>query len=215
MGTKQVVLSLDEDLVAGAEKILDGIGGMQIGVSIFLSRLVKEGSFMFLLNENKATEPINNERKAETVVEQKTDDDAFYEELEEFSMRSRTKKSITKEMRDYVWFAFKQSNAKSDKINRNAIARAIADKTGMNQGSAFIYIGILINLFDGTINKRNMKFEDLEHYVKCIKLECSEKIFENTLTSLENSIPFWKDYFAGDFAYEVERLVKIYRQNKQ
>ena len=169
---------------------------------------------MFLFGESKPSEPTNNETKAEKEPESELDEAAFYEELEEFSMRSRTKKAITKEMRDYVWFAFKQSTAKGGKINRNAVAKAIAEKTGMNQGSAFIYIGILINLFDGSINKRNMKFEDLEYYIKRIESECNVKVLENALTSLENSIPFWKEYFAGDFAYEVEWFVKRYRQKQ-
>lgn len=125
---------------------------------------------------------------------------------------SKTKKSITNEMRDCVWSLFKQAREKDGSLNRNAVAKDIADKSGMSRGSAFIYIGILINLLDGVANKRNLKIEDLSQYVKYIKEECSEKEFENTLKSLELSIPYWKGSLIGNFAYEVERLIKQYRE---
>lgn len=206
MNTKQVVFNLDEELIEKSEKILDGIGGLQVAITIFLNRLIKENSLMFLLPENKAVNRFEESRKENDVIiaENKEFDDNAYSP-------KRTKKPITQEMRNYVWMIFKQVRAKGGVINRNAIAKAISDKSGMSQGSAFIYIGILINLLNGNINKRNLKFEDLEQYVKNIKNECSARDFENTLKSLESSIPFWKEYFAGEFAYNVERLVKRYK----
>ncbi len=209
MATKQIVLNLDEELVEKSERILDGIGGLQIGVSIFLSRLIKENSFMFLFNENKVTYHFAETQRGDTgmITEKNKFDDGIY-------VTKRTKKPITKEMRDYVWKFFKQVRVSEGVINRNDVAKDIADKSGMNQGSAFIYIGILINLLDGNINTRNMKFEDLEQYVKYIKNECTERDFEKTLMSLEKSIPYWKEHFVSDFSYNVERLVKQYRKKE-
>lgn len=205
MSMREVTLSLDKDLLQKAEEILDGVGGLQIGVSIFLSKVVKENSFMFLFNENKDVKHLNEDKKNEESMTNKVDI------FDANCFSQKTKKAITKEMRDYVWTVFKQMHARGGVINQRATAKIISNKTGMNEGSAYIYTGILMNFFNGEASKWNMKFSDLKQYVKYIEDEYSDTEFENTLLSLEKSLPYWREHFPNNFSNNVESLIKYYR----
>jgi hypothetical protein len=77
-------------------------------------------------------------------------------------------------------------------------------KTGMNQGSAFIYLTVLANLVKGEPNTRVLKYRDLEYLMGKIRAELGENEYQKALQSLRASIPYWREKISSVFADKVE-----------
>jgi len=114
----------------------------------------------------------------------------------------RTKNVITKVMVEDIWRRFKDYLEEGGGIN--SIAQDAHAATGMNQGSAFIYLTILDNLINGKHNTRNMKMVDLEFYMDRIGEELDETSYANAVESLNLSIPYWDKEEFGQFASKVK-----------
>lgn len=114
----------------------------------------------------------------------------------------RTKNVITRAMVEDIWRRFKRYLDEGG--STNSIASDAHEATGMNQGSAFIYLTILDNLVNGKHNTRNMKMADLEFYMDRIREELDEESYTNAVESLSLSIPYWDKEEFGQFASKVK-----------
>lgn len=213
METKQITVNLEKQLVDLAEKILDDIGlNFQSGINVFLKRVVKEGGVTFLLQaapiatrmQLQATDNYTETGLSAINREEDVMTDGFG------SASRRSNNEITEEMRYYIWkvFTVNKSLSYSD---YQELAREVSKKTGMNQGSAYIYFIILSCFMEGKFNTRTMKFADLTYYVKRISQEYTQTEFSLTIKSLEKSVPYWSDRIPGRFAEKVQNLVNQYR----
>ena len=132
------------------------------------------------------------------------DDDSDYEYI-----LPRTNKAITKEMVDEVWKAFLKYQKGLGDISR--LRDDVAEQSGMNSGSAFIYLNILANLAKGEPNTRTLKMKDLSYLMEKIRTELSDEIFQNAIKSLQRSIPYWQVNIPGSFVGKVEEYCKSHQ----
>ena len=123
----------------------------------------------------------------------------------------KTKNEITAQMRDYIWDMFKSQYNAHQKIDCFYFSKLASTKTGITQGSAYIYFLILDNLVTGTPNTRTMKFDDLVIYLRYIKEQLPKICIDNSVKSLSESIPYWKEHIPGYFAQKVSKLVVQYK----
>lgn len=109
-------------------------------------------------------------------------------------------------MVDEVWHAFIKYHSGLGEISR--LSDEVAEKSGMNRGSAFIYLNILSNLIKGEPNTRTLKMKDLEYLMKKIKSELGDNEHQRAIQSLKKSIPYWNEKLSGAFADKVEAFCK-------
>lgn len=174
-------IEVDDETAKGAQLVYDTLGiDLETAVRMFLKR---------------------------TVVEQRlplsTSVPSF--EHSETASNTRPKRSkivITKAMAKDIWGRFRRYANEGG--STNSIAAEAHEATGMNQGSAFIYLTILDNLVNGKHNTRNMKMADLEFYMDKIKEELDERSYRNAIASLRLSIPYWDKEEFGQFASKVQ-----------
>jgi len=187
-----IQIQIEDEILREAEKALHSIGmDIQIAVNVFLRRVAIEKGLPMSMNISNSSS-----RVSESVLEYK---DLF----EEGSLlKSRSNNAITKKMAEEVWEAFMQYHKGLGEISR--LSDDIAESTGMNRGSAFIYLNILANLVKGEANTRTMKMKDLEFYMEKIKEELGIEKYKLALKSLEISVPYWKEKLAGNFGDKIE-----------
>ena len=179
----EIVVTVDDGTAAEANAVFEALGlDMETAVRMFLKRVVIERGLPFSTNVTGAVL-----EQAEPVI------------------GKRTNNVITRPMVEDVWRRFVRYLNEDGDINATAADVHLA--TGMNQGSAFIYLTILDNFVNGKHNTRNMKMADLRYYVERIREELDERSYLNTIESLKASIPYWdKDAF-GMFASKVRAFV--------
>ena len=124
---------------------------------------------------------------------------------EKTGITKRTKNVITRLMVEDIWRRFSGYLEKGGSIN--SIAQDAHEATGMNQGSAFIYLTILDNLINGKHNTRNMKMSDLEYLMDQIQGQLDERSYINAISSLRKSLPYWDKEEFGQFAAKVQRYL--------
>lgn len=170
---------IDDVQLQEVSRILDSVGlDLDIAFSIFIKKIIKEKGLPFTVKQN--AEPVHHEKKTE-------DEDEITLE----SIRSRrSNNSITPEMVEEVWSAFKNYQVGLEEVK--VLAYLVSLKSGMNLGSATIYLNILIKLSKGEINRRSMKTNDFEIFLKKFKDEFSDEMYKNAIESVKLSIPYWK-----------------------
>jgi len=175
----KLIFEVEDSLLKEVGVILDSVGlDIDIAFSIFIKKIVKEKGLPFAVKQ--ITEPVQHEIKTEN------DDDILLD-----AIRSRrSNNSITSEMVEEVWSAFKNYQDGLEEVK--VLAYLVSLKSGMNLGSATIYLNILIKLSKGEINRRSMKTNDFEFFLKKFKDEFSEEMYKNAIESVELSIPYWK-----------------------
>lgn len=178
-----IVINVDDGTAAEAEAVFEALGiDMETAVRMFLKRAVVEQGL-----------PLS------TSVANAIPDRAAP------ATGKRVNSVITRPMVEDIWRRFVRYLDEGGDIN--AAAADAHQATGMNQGSAFIYLTILDNFVNGKHNTRNMKMADLRYYVERIREELDEQSYRNTIESLKASIPYWdKDAF-GQFASKVQAFV--------
>lgn len=194
-----IKLNIDKNLILEANKVLDLLGmNLDVAVEILLKRILIEKAFPIplVLNEEIDFEIIDKD---------------LSEELNKEPSNNRKYKTINKEMVDEVWNCFLRSRDTNE--DTSVLSREIANKTGMNSRSAFIYLNILSNLVKGRKNTRNMKLSDLEYYISKIKNELGNDEYLNALESLKLSIPHWSQIYLGGFASGVEQILDKYSKD--
>lgn len=186
-----LTVNIDDETATNAEAIYDALGiDLETAVKMFLKRTVLEQRL-----------PLDT-RVQVTQISEKVP--AKNESMHE-SNEKRTNNVITKKMARDVWRRFENYAKKGGDIN--LIAADVHRATGMNQGSAFIYLTILDNFVKGKPNTRNMKMADLEYYVEQIRNYLGEQSYLNTLKSLKASIPYWDKEVFGQFATKVQIFI--------
>jgi addiction module RelB/DinJ family antitoxin len=193
MKTK-IELYIDEEVFKSASQVFESIGmDLQMAVNVFLRRTASEKAFPLSMVAPVAAP----EQSYATGGREKT------------QPTQRVNNSITQDMVEDVWHTFVRLLRDNGEINR--LSDETSKRTGMTRGSAFIYLCILNNLVNGEYNTRNMKVVDLEYYLNKIKAELGAQSFSNALSSLEQSIPYWRDKIPGAFADNVEALIRSMR----
>jgi antitoxin component of RelBE/YafQ-DinJ toxin-antitoxin module len=174
----KLTFEIDDVQLQEVSRILDSVGlDLDIAFSIFIKKIIKEKGLPFAVKQN-----------AETVHrEMKTDGDEIT--LEAIRSR-RSNNSISPEMIEEVWSAFKNYQNGLEEVK--VLAYLVSLKSGMNLGSATIYLNILIKLSKGEINRRSMKTSDFEFFLKKFKDEYGDEIYKNAIESVRISIPYWK-----------------------
>jgi addiction module RelB/DinJ family antitoxin len=190
-------IEVTNDLVKKAEQVLLSLGmDVTMAVNIFLRRIVSENGFPLSM-----AVPVINRDFSSRISDSNID---AYENIS----TTKTNKTITMDMVEEVWTAFKVYLNEGG--NFNDISAVISERTGMNSGSAFIYLNILNTLVSGEMNTRNMKIKDLEYYLKLIQSELDKTSFDNAIVSLIKSIPYWEIHIPGQFSENVRILVEKY-----
>lgn len=191
-----IEINIDDAILREVEKILHSLGmNTEIAVNIFLRRVALEKGLPMSMaaSASNQTEPDFSEDSGETF-----DYDS--------NQVTRSNNKITPEMVEEVWRSFLRYLEGSSEINR--LSTEVSKKTGINRGSAFIYLNILANLVKGDPNTRTMKMNDLEYYMGKIKKELGEKKYQDALKSLRLSVPYWQEKLSGSFADKVEAYCK-------
>lgn len=175
-------LDVDDELASAAQQIYDALGiDTETAVRMFLKRTVLEQRLPLSTSVNAADVP------------------------EAAAPPKRTNNVITRPMVEDIWRRFVRYADEGGDIN--AVAAEAHSTTGMNQGSAFIYLTILDNLVNGKHNTRNMKMADLRYYVEQIRDELDAQSYSNAIKSLKASIPYWDKEAFGLFASKVQAFV--------
>lgn len=192
----KLMFELDDELLEEVNNILDSVGlDLDIAFSIFARKIVKEKGLPFNVRQ----------KHDENTNESTYNDNSFSPQLGS----RRTNNAITIEMIEEVWSAF--IKVKDGYFDVREMADYISEKSGMNYGSATIYLNILMNLSNGEINKRSMKPSDFEFFIDKIKKNLGETAYQKALHSIEVSIPYWNRNIPT-FANSMIDLLK--KQNK-
>lgn len=179
-------LEIDDALVNDAALVYETLGiDTETAVRMFLKRTVLEQRLP--LSTNVPSPDSNESMSVKTGIPK------------------RTKNVITKVMVEDIWSRFKDYLEEGGSIN--SFAQDAHEATGMNQGSAFIYLTILENLINGKHNTRNMKMSDLEYLMNQIKGQLDERSYVNAISSLRKSLPYWDKEEFGQFAAKVQRYL--------
>lgn len=185
-------LLIDAEIFTKAEQVLRPLGmDVEMAVSIYLRRIALENGLPMTMTSSVTKRPVLETADA---IEDSFNDDS------ETSVRSNSK--ITTEMVDHVWLAFLRYHSGLGEIN--SLSTEVSAKTGMNKGSAFIYLNVLVNLVDGAPNTRVLKYKDLEYLMGKIKNELGDKKYQAALDSLKASAPYWREKISDNFADRVE-----------
>jgi addiction module RelB/DinJ family antitoxin len=192
MGT--LVVQVDDKILKEAEDALNSIGmDTQIAVNVFLRRVaIEKGLPMSMTVSTNQKEPADSSENQAPLSNN-------------YSSPTRNNNSITRTMVDEVWKAFIKYHRGISEIS--SLSDEVSEKSGMNRGSAFIYLTILSNLVKGEYNTRNLKMKDLEYLMVKIKTELGNSEYQNAIQSLKQSIPYWREKIPGTFADNVEAFV--------
>ena len=205
MSIRNISIDLDEAVFANAEEILSEIGlDIPTYIRMALIKLKREKRIPFDLTSSQSLTESQSRLPISSPIINPMGPGS--RETEFLRRVPRQTNKITYEMCLTLWNEFKQDYSSGNR-NLQEIAQIINARTGMNRGSAFIYLTILNNLVNGVHNTRTLKYEDLEYFVDKIKTEFPETVLKATISSLELSVPYWEEKVTGSFADKVRRLV--------
>lgn len=131
------------------------------------------------------------------------------EHLDDQEAGNRSYTAIAKEMIDELWISFQRYMDGSDELGNLKVM--VAQNTGMNENSTFIYLYFLANLMEGQPNSRVIKYKDFEYLMEKIRNEMDSPYYEKALESVRKSIPYWEENIAGHYA---EKVKTYYEKNK-
>jgi len=114
-------------------------------------------------------------------------------------------------MLEETWHAYKKYTNKLG--DYNDLSEQISKNSGMNKGSAFIYLNILNRLAKGEMNKRAMKPNDFDFFLNKFKEEFGHNLYKKALQSIEISIPYWNSNIST-FADSMKELLKNHTKSK-
>lgn len=188
-----IEIDIEDDILNEAEEVLRSIGmDVKIAVNVFLRRVTIEKGLPMSM-----TALVSNQKEPTAFEDNRSS--GINERI--YSTRNNV---ITKNMVDEVWSAFLKYYKGLGEIS--GLSDEVSEKSGMNRGSAFIYLNILSNLIKGESNTRSLKIKDLKYLIEKIRSELGENEYQNAIQSLKNSIPYWKEKIPGAFADKVKTL---------
>jgi addiction module RelB/DinJ family antitoxin len=195
---KTIQFDIDETIAAEAEAIYNSLGmDTEMALGMFMRRTVLQGGMPFDVSQ-AATRPA---RPVSQPVENKAADP-----IQE-PAPSRQVGKISESMAARVWEEFVSWDPGTE--GTSDVADRIAAETGMNGGSAFIYLNMLSNLVQGKPNTRNMKMKDLEYYMSRIGSELGNDAYQHAIESLRASVGYWNKPEFGNFAQKVEDYIRV------
>lgn len=171
----KITIEFSKERIDEAKNILEPMGlSVEMAMNIFINRVILEKGLPFNLNYEQS----NKEQRSNYNVK---------------DTKRRRNRPITIDMVEEIWSAFiNYYEGSLDDLNE---AADLANyKSGVNRGSAKIYLTMFDNLIKGEPNTRTMKPSDFEYVL--IKIKKSDFIkggYEKALFSLEGSIPYWKE----------------------
>ncbi len=184
---KLITIEIDEAIVQNAEAIYETLGmDIEMAITMFLRRTVLEQRFPLGLNTKTLAPAMRVEKLS--------------------SGPARQNSHITQSMVEQVWKEF--ISLEPSKESTKDVAERINSQTGMNSGSAFIYLTILNNLVNAKSNTRTMKFKDLKFYLGSIKKELGETSYKNAIESLKNSVSYWNKPQFGSFSQRIMKYIE-------
>lgn len=192
----KIEIQIDDGILTEAKKVLHSLGmDVEMAVSIYLRRIALEKGLPMIMTGTAS-------KRIEQVItedfEESFDDD--------IRVSTRSNSRITAAMVDEVWQAFLRHVRGSAEIN--PLSTEVSVKSGMNRGSAFIYLTVLANLVNGDSNTRVLKYNDLEYLMGKIRAELGESKYQKAIKSLIASVPYWREKIPGAFADKVEAYCK-------
>ena len=160
-----IQINIDQDMMDEANEILDSVGlDMETALKIFIKNIIKTKGFPIDLKQKEAIQ--------EPVIKNK-----------------RNIVKINENMIQTVWEHFLiLYKGESNVID---LSEEVEKQSGMNKGSAFIYLNILMNMIQGQKNTRNMKVKDFQFFLNRINEEFGHEIFMKSIQSINNSVPYW------------------------
>lgn len=181
-------INVDDEIYNDANNVLLSLGmDVDMAVNIYLRRIIMEkGLPMSMTASNDSRDNVSNKVSN--------------------TLSRESNKKITIEMVDSIWEYFKKYLNGSGEISY--LSDKISENTGMNRGSAFIYMNVLANLVKGETNKRVIKMQDLEHLMNKIQEELGDDSYCKAIYSLKKSVPYWEDKVAGNYSKKVELYLK-------
>ena len=126
--------------------------------------------------------------------------------LDKTNKTIRKNTRINRQMCEEVWKAFVDCIV-NDSFDFNYRAKVLERDCGISKGSAFIYLTVIKNMCSGVMNTRNMKIDDLKFFMEKIKDELDDRANENMISSLKESIEYWKEKIPGSYAERVQELL--------
>ncbi|WP_273127627.1 hypothetical protein [Bacillus weihaiensis] len=188
----KIEIQIDDEILTEAKKVLHSLGmDFEMAVSVYLRRIALEKGL-----------PMTMTRVVSKRIEKDITGD-FEENFDDNTrVSTRTNSRITTAMVDEVWQVFLRYCRGSGEIKQ--LSLEVSTRTGMNQGSAFIYLTVLANLVNGDPNTRVLKYMDLEYLMGKIQDELGESIYQKALKSLMASVSYWREKIPGAFADKVE-----------
>jgi len=186
-------------LLSEVESILDSVGlDIDVAFNTFMKKIVRERGLPFSLKLED-----DNKRHISSMNFQN-------KKVSSESLNKHKKRTITKEMLEETWKAY--LNYSKGLGNYKDLSKKISENTGMNQGSAFIYLNILNKLAKGELNKRAMKPVDFEFFLNKFKHEFGNDLYQEALQSINISIPYWNSNIPT-FADSMKELLKRHKKN--
>ena len=191
-----IEIDVDENILIEAERALHTIGmNVPIAVNVFLRRVaIEKGLPMSMTSSAPSQKVLAVSEECQAPI------------TKEYIFPTRNNNAITRDMVEGVWQAFVRYHKGLGEI-RN-LSDEVSEVSGMNRGSAFIYLNILSNLINGEPNTRTLKIKDLEYLIGKIKSELGANEYRNAIQSLKQSIPYWRNKIPGTFADKVEALCR-------
>jgi addiction module RelB/DinJ family antitoxin len=172
----KLILEIEDSSLKDAEMILDSIGlDMEIAVNIFIKKVVKEKGLPFSMKQSA------NLQEVPTSTGHTPADG---------TPGKRMNIAISEDMIQEVWNVFRKFRVGIDDIKDQS--DKIAKQTGMNPGSASIYLNILLKMLNGDMTKRAMKPTDFEFFLTKFRQELGTDKYKNALKSVRDSIPYWR-----------------------
>lgn len=185
-------IKVDEATLVKAKEVLEHLGlDLNMAINIYLRRIVIDKGL-----------PISMVTEKSSIEDNKASEKSHSFENQEYINRSQS--GITREMVDEVWKAFIKYYNDLEEISK--LSDQVAAISGMNKGSALIYLNVLSNLVKGEPNTRTMKMDDLKYFLNRIKTNLGDEDYLNAIKSLRLSVPYWKEKLAGKFGEKVEAL---------
>jgi addiction module RelB/DinJ family antitoxin len=167
-----------------ANEILESVGlEMETALKIFIKNIIKTKGFPIDLKQKEAIQ--------EPVIKNK-----------------RNIVKINENMIQTVWDHFLiLYKGESNVID---LSEEVEKQSGMNKGSAFIYLNILMNMIEGRKNTRNMKVKDFQYFLNRINDEFGHEIFMKSIQSINKSVPYF-EVKNPLFGLSIKNLMESYK----
>lgn len=194
---KEISFVIEEAIALQAERVYQSLGlDTETALKMFMRRTVLEGGLPLA----------SSTEQSRAAAAAPVDASGFGE-----GQRAPQGK-ITAEMLEGIWtefIAFQHGAVKSD------IVEGIVEKTGMNEGTARIYVTFLFNLLGGARNTRTIKINDLRYFLGMIESDLGEGPYSSAIKSLEASVDGWDNPRHGKYAEQVREYIELHPAGMQ